>query len=69
MDQNSILTVSTLLDGHYNLSDVYLSVPCIVNKNGVDKILTLPMTTSEKILLNNSANIIKDEIESISIEF
>lgn len=40
-DQNSILTVSTYLENEFDgqLNGVYLSVPCVVNKHGVSRIL------------------------------
>ena len=33
-DENSILPVSALVDGHYGLEGVYMSLPCIVNRSG-----------------------------------
>jgi L-lactate dehydrogenase len=38
-DQNTVLTVSSLIDGHYAISDVCLSVPTVVNRRGVECVL------------------------------
>jgi L-lactate dehydrogenase len=37
--QNTMLTVSTILNGEFGLQDVCLSVPCIVSAKGVEKII------------------------------
>ena len=37
--QNSVLTVSTMLNGEFGLNDVCLSVPCVVSEEGVTRIL------------------------------
>lgn len=66
-DEDSILTVSSLLEGQYGLSDVCLSVPTLVNKDGIDKILTVPINEEEKQQLLKSANTLKEVIKSIEI--
>ena len=57
--QNSVLTVSTLLDGEYGLKDVCLSVPCVVSRHGVDRIIESPLAKHELALLKTSADIIR----------
>lgn len=66
-DEDSILTVSSLLDGQYGLSDVCLSVPTLVNKDGIDKILTVPINKEEQEQLLESGNALKEVIKSIEI--
>ena len=34
-DENSVLTVSTLVDEYYGISDVCLSIPVVLNANGI----------------------------------
>lgn len=46
-DENSVLTVSTMLRGEYGESDVYVGVPCIVNRNGVKRIHSLTLNEDE----------------------
>lgn len=64
-DENSILTVSSLLEGQYGIDDVCLSVPTIVNRNGIDKILNVPLEEKEVSLLKKSADTLKDIIKNI----
>ena len=58
-DENTILTVSTCLCGHYDLADVALSLPCIVGKNGVKEILEIPLSREEEARLEASAAYLK----------
>ena len=54
-NENSILTVSTLLKGEYGLNDVCLSVPCIVGEKGVKQIIEAPLDEEETAGLKTSA--------------
>lgn len=62
-DENSILTVSTLLEGEYNIDDVYLGVPSIVGINGVKEIIQVPLNKEEKEELITSGDRLKDIIK------
>jgi L-lactate dehydrogenase len=66
-DENSVLTVSTLLDNYYDISDVCLSVPVILNRDGVSKILKIGLDQSEIASLQASANVLKDVIRGLDI--
>jgi len=57
--QKSILTVSTLLEGEYGLEDVCLSVPCILNQDGVERILRTSLPPEEQQALRHSAEVLK----------
>lgn len=46
-DENSILTVSSVFEGEYGISNVALSVPTIVGGIGVQKILEVPFDEKE----------------------
>ena len=58
-DENSVLTLSTVLDGNYGISDVALSLPCIVNRQGIDRYLNIRMSDEELKLLGESAEKLK----------
>lgn len=66
-DENSVITVSSRLNGEYGLRDVYLGLPAYVNRNGVRKILPLNLTEDEIDKLKNSYNILKESFESLDI--
>jgi L-lactate dehydrogenase len=64
-DENRILPVSSLLSDYRAISDVCLSVPCIVNRAGVEQALPIPMTENEESGLRNSADTLRSAIHSL----
>jgi L-lactate dehydrogenase len=64
--QNSVLTVSAMLDGEFGLNDVCLSVPCVVSDTGIARIIVSPLTPQEMKSLTKSAAILRNAIESLS---
>lgn len=66
-DEDSVLTVSSLLNQKYGLSDVCLSVPAIVNRKGVDRVLSLPLSHEELDQLHSSAKILQNIIAGINL--
>jgi L-lactate dehydrogenase len=63
--QNSILTVSTLLENDFGIKDVCISVPCILSGDGVTRIVESPLSPAELVSLSYSANILIKAIDSI----
>jgi len=57
-DEHSILTVSTKTEGLYGLPDVALSLPCVVGRRGVERVLEVTLNDEERRLLYASAEII-----------
>jgi malate dehydrogenase len=55
-DQKHVFPVCTYLNGEYGLKDIFLGVPVILGKNGVEKVIELSLDKSEKELLVQSAN-------------
>ena len=53
-DEDRILPVSTLLQGEYGQKDVFASVPCRLNQNGVAEIIQLKLTEEEQQKFNAS---------------
>lgn len=58
-NQNSIMTVSTHIDNLYGIEDLYISLPCILNKNGIDRVILPTLSSEEREALKNSAQTIK----------
>ncbi len=66
-DENSILTVSTHLSGEYGISDICLSLPTLVGKDGAGKVLEIPLSSDELAKLTDSARVLKAHAEEIGI--
>ncbi len=64
---NSVLTVSSVLDGEYGLRDVSLSVPCVVTQQGVSRVLEAELSSSEQESLNQSAEILQKAIGDLDL--
>ncbi|MEK3809388.1 L-lactate dehydrogenase [Bacillus sp. FSL R7-0685] len=59
-NENSILTVSTYLDGQYGADDVYIGVPAVVNRGGIAGITELNLNEKEKEQFLHSAGVLKN---------
>lgn len=64
-DENSVLTVSAMLKGEYGQTDVFAGVPCIINKNGVQRVLKLSLTEEEEGQLNRSCQVLRESYEQM----
>ncbi len=58
-DQKRIFPVCAWLDGEYGMKDIYLGVPVVLGKNGIEKIIELQLNDDEKALLAESAEAVK----------
>jgi malate dehydrogenase len=58
-DKKKIVPVSIRLDGEYGLKDVYLGVPVILGKDGIEKVIELDLTDEEIKELHQSADAVK----------
>ena len=58
-DQKKMFPCSTLLDGEYGLSDLCIGVPVILGRNGIEKIVDVPLSEAEKQHLAESAEGVK----------
>lgn len=66
-DENSILTVSGLIDGLYGITDVCLSLPSLVNREGRVQVLPVPLDGTEKEALLRSAAMLRSTQEEINL--
>lgn len=64
-DKKRILPCSAYLKGEYGIHDVYVGVPVKLGINGVEEIIELKLTGSELQLLQNSAKVYKEGIQSL----
>ncbi len=66
-NEHSILTVSTLLQGEYGIDDVCLSVPCVIGKGGVERIVTARLSDDEQNALLASARTLREVLDNINL--
>lgn len=66
-DENSVLTVSGLIEGQHGITDVCLSLPSIINRQGRVHVLTVPMAAEEEEALRHSASVLKSIQEQLDL--
>lgn len=64
-DSHSVLTVSIQLRGEYGIEGTCLSVPCIVSKDGVEKVLIADLGETEQQALQHSASVLKESMAGL----
>lgn len=62
-DQKRVFPVCALLNGEYGLKNIYLGVPVILGKGGIEKIIELKLNDEEMKLVNESAKAVKEVME------
>ncbi|MCI1922172.1 MAG: L-lactate dehydrogenase [Liquorilactobacillus nagelii] len=58
-DEDAVLPVSAYMDGQYGLDDIYIGTPAVVNGNGLDRILEVPLSAEEEKKMTDSAKTLK----------
>ncbi len=58
-DQKKMIPCSVFLEGEYGQSDICIGVPCIIGKNGVEKIVDINLNDAEKALFAKSADAVR----------
>jgi len=66
-NENSILTVSSLIEGQYGINDICISLPSLVNRQGIVNILDIPISNEELMLLSKSANTLKEAAKTLGL--
>lgn len=62
-DQKRIFPVCAWLTSEYGLKDIYLGVPVVLGKNGIEKIIELKLNADETKLLTDSAKSVKEVMD------
>ena len=64
-DENSVLSVSSLMEGYYGVRDVCISLPTIVNEHGIVKVLDLPLNDEEIKAFQHSARTMRELLDQV----
>jgi malate dehydrogenase len=62
-NQRRVLPVCAWLQGEYGLKNIYLGVPVVLGKNGIEKIIELKLNDEEKKLVASSAIAVKEVMD------
>jgi malate dehydrogenase len=59
LDSKKMFPCSALLEGEYGLNDISIGVPCIIGKNGIEKIVEIELSDAEIAKIKESAEGVK----------
>jgi L-lactate dehydrogenase len=66
-DRHRVLTISSLIDDIHELKDVYLSLPAVVNRQGVNRVLRISLTPTEEEQLKHSSQVLRQTLETLDL--
>ncbi|MBQ7500743.1 MAG: L-lactate dehydrogenase [Clostridia bacterium] len=64
-DENSVLTLSVMLEGEYGEEDVYVGIPCVLNRCGVQSKIRLELTPQEHRKFKTSCDFLKESFLAV----
>jgi len=67
MDQKRMLPCSALLQGEFGLNGIYMGVPCLLGKDGLEKIVEIEVSKDELDALNSSAEAVKQTLGRLAL--
>ena len=67
-DKKKLLPCAAYVDGHYNLNGLYVGVPVIIGKNGVERIVEISFTSEEKDMFNHSVSAV-EQLNEVASKF
>lgn len=67
LDEKRMLPCAVLLQGEYGMKDIYVGVPVILGKDGVEKVIEVKLTQEEKSQFSASCQSVRDLIRKLSL--
>ena len=67
-DKKKLLPCAAYVDGHYNLNGLYVGVPVIIGKNGVERIVEISFSSDEKNMFDHSVSAVK-QLNEVASKF
>lgn len=66
-NERRIVDVCAYLNGEYGVKDVCAGVPCVIGKNGIEKIVELPLNKQEQAAFNDSCAHLKKQFNALNL--
>src|SRR6266508_3108756 len=67
-DQRTVLSISSFIKDDYGIRDVCLSLPTVVDRSGVERVLRLELNADEIVGLRQSAHVLQTTIAQLNLE-
>ena len=62
-DENAVLPLSVFMNGEYGLNDIYIGAPAVINRQGIQKVIEIPLSDSEQDRMAASAKQLKEILD------
>ncbi len=66
-DKRRVLLVAASLNGEYGVKDMYIGVPAIIGKNGVEKIVEIKLNAQELTMFNRSVDAVRKLVAEVTL--
>lgn len=66
-DRKKVLPCAAFLQGEYGVKDLYIGVPVVIGKNGVERIIEIKLEKEEQEAFNKSVSAVKSMVSSLKI--
>jgi malate dehydrogenase len=67
LDQKRVLPCAAWLQGEYGMKDLFLGVPCVLGRKGLEKILDVKLTPEERSALEKSAAAVREPMAAVTL--
>ena len=67
-DQNTVLSISSLVTDYYGIDNVCLSLPTVISRRGIERVLRLDLSPHEARGVRKSAEVLRQTIESLNTD-
>lgn len=67
LDKRRVLPCAAYCNGEYGVQDMYVGVPCVIGRNGVEKIIEITLNTQEKQMFDQSVESVQQLLEKIHL--
>ena len=64
-DGRRLLPCACLLNGEYGFEGIYMGVPAILGRSGVERVVEVPLATESRIQMQNTAGEIAKDMDAL----
>jgi malate dehydrogenase len=66
-DQRRILPCAAWLQGEYGMKDLFLGVPCLLGRRGLERVIEVQLTAEERAALEKSAEAVREPMRAVKL--
>ncbi|MES1197592.1 MAG: malate dehydrogenase [Pseudomonadota bacterium] len=63
-DKKRLLPCAAHLNGQYGLNDIYVGVPCVIGKGGVERVVEIELDPAERAMFDHSVDAVRGLIDA-----